>query len=222
MLSACENADAGAGMKSPTTIDVLLVDDHPVVCSGLAAIVNGQADMQVVGIASSGREALSMFEQHRPDVTLIDLRMPEMSGVEAIRAIRKTHPTARFIVLTTYQGDQDIERALSAGAQGYLLKGMKGEMLVSSIRSVHLGLKVLPPTVLQTLEDWPFKLELSPRELDILQLIVKGLSNRQIGDALGITEGTVKWHINLLLSRLNVRDRTQAAVAALKRGIIEL
>ena len=210
-------------MRSPTTIiDVLVVDDHPVVCSGIAAIVNGQTDMQVVGIASSGREALSVWERHRPDVTLMDLRMPEMSGVDAIRAIRKTHPRARFIVLTTYQGDQDIERALSAGAQGYLLKGMTGEVLVSSIRSVHLGLKVLPPPVLRTLEDRPASSELSARELDILQLIVKGLSNRQIGDALGITEGTVKWHINLLLSRLNVRDRTQAAVAALKRGIVEL
>lgn len=205
-----------------SAINVLVVDDHPVVCSGIAAIVNGQTDMQVVGIASSGRESLPMFEQRRPDVTLMDLRMPGMSGVEAIRAIRKDHPTARFIVLTTYQGDQDIERALSAGAQGYLLKGMTGEVLVSSIRKIHLGLKVLPAPVLQTLEGRPSASELSSRELEILELIVKGLSNRQIGDALGITEGTVKWHINLLLSRLNVRDRTQAAVAALKRGIVEL
>jgi DNA-binding NarL/FixJ family response regulator len=208
-------------MKSLKPISVLVVDDHPVVCSGIAAIVNGQTDMEVVDVACSGREAVAAFDKCSPEVTLMDLRMPEMSGVDAIRTIRRNHPSSRFIVLTTYQGDQDIERALSAGAQGYLLKGMTGEVLVNSIRSVHAGLKALPPPVLRSLEDRPCHSELSSRELDILQLIVKGLSNRQIGDFLGITEGTVKWHINLLLSRLNVRDRTQAAVAALKRGIVE-
>ncbi len=210
-------------MKRPrSSIGVLVVDDHPVVCSGIAAIVNGQGDMEVVAVAASGRQALTAFEQSKPDVTLMDLRMPDMSGVEAIRAIRKDHPNSRFIVLTTYQGDQDIERALSAGAQAYLLKGMPGDELVSSIRSVHAGLKVLPPPVLRSLAERPANTELSARELDILHLIVKGLTNRQIGDTLGITEGTVKWHVNLLLSRLNVRDRTQAAVTALKRGIVEL
>lgn len=210
-------------MKRPrSSIGVLVVDDHPVVCSGIAAIVNGQGDMEVVAVAASGRQALTAFEQSKPDVTLMDLRMPDMGGVEAIRAIRKDHPNSRFIVLTTYQGDQDIERALSAGAQAYLLKGMPGDELVSSIRSVHAGLKVLPPPVLRSLAERPANTELSARELDILHLIVKGLTNRQIGDTLGITEGTVKWHVNLLLSRLNVRDRTQAAVTALKRGIVEL
>lgn len=210
-------------MKRPRgSIGVLVVDDHPVVCSGIAAIVNGQGDMEVVAVAASGRQALTAFDQSKPDVTLMDLRMPDMGGVEAIRAIRKDHPNSRFIVLTTYQGDQDIERALSAGAQAYLLKGMPGDELVSSIRSVHAGLKVLPPPVLRSLAERPANTELSARELDILHLIVKGLTNRQIGDTLGITEGTVKWHVNLLLSRLNVRDRTQAAVTALKRGIVEL
>ena len=204
------------------TIGVLVVDDHPVVCSGIAAIINGQSDMEVVGMADSGRTAVAEFAKCQPEVTLMDLRMPEMSGVEAIRTIRKDYPNGRFIVLTTYHGDQDIERALSAGAQGYILKGMHGDELVQSIRSVHAGLKVLPPPVLQALADRPPNTELSAREVDILQLIVKGLSNRQIGETLGITEGTVKWHINILLSRLNVRDRTQAAVTALKRGIIEL
>ena len=209
-------------MRASKPISVLVVDDHPVVCSGIAAIVNGQSDMEVVGVASNGAEAVATFEKQLPNVTLMDLRMPDMSGVDAIRTIRKNHPASRFIVLTTYQGDQDIERALSAGAQGYLLKGMPGEDLVSSIRSVHTGLKVLPPPVLRSLAERPANSDLSSRELDILQLIVKGLSNRQIGDTLGITEGTVKWHVNLLLSRLNVRDRTQAAVTALKRGIVEL
>ena len=134
--------------------------------------------------------------------------MPEMSGVEAIRAIRKDYPSSRFIVLTTYQGDQDIERALSAGAQEYLLKGMPGDELVSSIRSVHAGLRVLPPPVLRTLAERPASSDLSAREMDILQLIVKGLSNRQIGDTLGITEGTVKWHVNLIL-RVGAKTRSQ-------------
>ncbi len=209
-------------MKSTKSINVMVVDDHPVVCSGLAAIVNGQRDMHVVAVAGDGQAAVELFARHQPDVTLMDLRMPEMSGVDTIRSIRQSQPVSRFIVLTTYEGDQDIERALSAGAHGYLLKGMSGETLISSIRSVHAGLKVLPPPILRSLADRPLHSELSPRELDILRLIVKGLSNRQIGDSLGITEGTVKWHINLLLSRLNVRDRTQAAVTALKRGIVEL
>ncbi len=203
-------------------IGVLVADDHPVVCSGLSAIINAQTDMQVVAMAASGETAISEFEKHKPDVTLMDLRMPTMGGVEAISEIRKNHPHSRFIVVTTYQGDQDIERALSAGAQGYILKGMPGDELVQSIRSVHAGLKVFPPTVLKVLAENPLKMGLSARELDILKLIVKGRSNRQIGEALGITEGTVKWHVNILLNRLNVRDRTQAAVAALKRGIVEL
>lgn len=209
-------------MKRTRSISVLVVDDHPVVCSGIAAIVNGQSDMHVVAVAESGSEAVAAFDVHKPDVTLMDLRMPQMNGVDAILAIRKNHPNGRFIVLTTYQGDQDIERALSAGAQAYLLKGMPGDELISSIRSVHAGMRVLPPSVLKSLAERPASTDLSARELDILRLIVKGLSNRQIGSALGITEGTVKWHVNLLLSRLHVRDRTQAAVTALKRGIVEL
>jgi DNA-binding NarL/FixJ family response regulator len=209
-------------MSRSEKIRVLVADDHPVVCHGLSAIIRTQNDMTVVGQASNGNEALQMYRKLKPDVTLMDLRMPEMNGVEAIRAIRGEFPDSRFIVLTTYQGDEDVHKALSAGAQGYLLKGMSHDTLLDAIRSVHASLRYLPPPVLRTLANRPPSFELSPRELEILQLIVKGLSNRQIAERLGIGEGTVKWHVNIILGRLNVRDRTQAAVAALNRGIVEL
>jgi DNA-binding NarL/FixJ family response regulator len=162
------------------------------------------------------------FREHRPDVTLLDLRMPEMGGVEVIREIRKTFPDSVFIVLTTYQGDEDIHRALSAGAQAYLLKGMSHNELLEAIRKVHAGQRYLPPSVLQRLAKRPPGSELSSREHQILELIVRGLTNKQIAGNLGITEGTVKWHVNIILARLNVTDRTQAAVTALHRGIVEL
>ncbi|HVW85466.1 MAG TPA: response regulator transcription factor [Bryobacteraceae bacterium] len=200
----------------------MLADDHPIVCLGLATMIDSQSDMKVVAQASNGRQAIELFEKHRPDVTLIDLRMPEQSGVDAIRAIRATHPAAVFIVLTTYQGDEDIHKAMKAGAQGYLLKGMPHDDLLDAIRRVHSGVQYLPPSVRDTLANRLPSSELSPREQQILELIVKGLSNKQIADRLGITEGTVKWHVNAILGRLNVSDRTQAAVAALNRGIVQL
>ena len=203
-------------------IRVVIADDHPVVCRGLAAIIKTEADMEVVGQASNGQQAVDLFHRHQPDVTLMDLRMPVMSGVEAIRAIRKDHSHSGFIVLTTYQGDEDIHRALKAGAQAYLLKGMSDTELIEAIRSVHAGLRYLPKPVLQTLMNRPPKSDLSERESEILHLIVKGMSNRRIGEELGLTEATVKWYVNIILGRLNVSDRTQAAVAALHRGIVEL
>ncbi len=209
-------------MSKPERIRVLVVDDHPVVCDGLSAMIGTQSDMIVVGQAANGSEAIQLFRKLKPDVTLMDLRMPEMGGLEAIRAIRAEFSNSRFIVLTTYQGDEDIHKALSAGAQGYLLKGMSHDTLFDAIRSVHATLRYLPQPVLQTLANRPPSFELSSRELEILQLIVKGLSNKQIAERLGIGEGTVKWHVNIILGRLNVRDRTQAAVAALQRGIVEL
>jgi DNA-binding NarL/FixJ family response regulator len=207
--------------KSSDKIRVLIVDDHPVVCRGLAAIIQSERGMSVVGQAFNGVQAVQMFREHQPDVTLMDLRMPAMTGVEAIRAIRETRPTAVFIVLTTYHGDEDIYRALKAGAQSYLLKGMSDQELVGAIRNVHAGLRYLPQPILDSLANRPPKSELTERELQILKLIVKGMSNRQIAESLGIAEPTVKWHVNILLSRLNVSDRTQAAVAALQRGIVE-
>jgi DNA-binding NarL/FixJ family response regulator len=201
---------------------VLIADDHPVVVLGLAAIINAQPDMTVVGEAANGRQALELFEKHLPDVTLIDLRMPELGGVEAIKQIRAKHAHAIFIVLTTYQGDEDIHKALKAGAQGYLLKGMAHDDLLEAIRRVRSGVQYLPASVKETLANRTPGSDLSPRELQILELIVKGLSNKQIADKLGITEGTVKWHVNAILGRLNVSDRTQAAVAALNRGIVQL
>jgi two-component system NarL family response regulator len=152
----------------------------------------------------------------------MDLRLPGLSGVEAIRAIRKLHPKLRFIVLTTYDGDEDIHKALEAGAQAYILKGMSHNELVNAIRTVHSGLKYIPASVSKSLAERPPHSELSAREMEVLELIVKGRSNREIGEALGISEATVKWHVNIILSRLNVSDRTQATVAALQRGIVHL
>jgi two-component system, NarL family, response regulator len=209
-------------MSDSTTIRVILVDDHPVVRFGLAAIIGLQPDMAVVAEAGSGEEACSICARHPADVVLMDLRLPGLSGVEAIRAIRKERPKLRFIVLTTYDGDEDIHRALEAGAQAYILKGMSHSELVNAIRTVHSGLKYIPASVSKSLAERPPHSELSARELEVLELIVKGHSNREIGEALGISEATVKWHVNIILSRLNVSDRTQATVAALQRGIVHL
>ncbi len=209
-------------MRKPEMIRVLVADDHPVVCAGLSAMIATQPDMTVVAQASNGKDAVKLFEKHHPHVTLMDLRMPEMGGVEAIRVIRETYPDSSFIVLTTYQGDEDIHKALTAGARAYLLKGMPHGELIEAIRSVHAGLRYLPGPILKSLAERPPGPELSSREIGVLRLIVKGRSNREIAVALHITEGTVKWHVNIILGRLNVSDRTQAAVAALQRGIVEL
>jgi DNA-binding NarL/FixJ family response regulator len=207
--------------QPPPKIRVMVVDDHPVVRFGIAAMISAQPDMVVVAQAGTGKEAIQMFGRHNVDVTLMDLRLPEMSGVDAIRAIRSSHPDSAFIVLTTYQGDEDIHRALAAGAQAYLVKGMSYDELVGAIRKVHSGERYLPPAVIEALSKRPPNSELSPRELQILELIVKGRSNREIAEELQITVGTVKWHVNTILSRLHVSDRTQAAVTALHRGIVE-
>ena len=201
---------------------MLIADDHPVVCRGLAAIIRTEPGMSVAGEAANGEQAVEMFRQHRPDVTLMDLRMPVMDGVEAIRTIRGESRDAAIIVLTTYQGDEDIHRALKAGAQSYLLKGITDVELLTAITNVHAGRRYLPQTVRDSLANRPPNSDLSGRELQILELIVKGMSNRQIGDALEIAEATVKWHVNIIFSRLNVSHRTQAAVTALSRGLIEM
>jgi DNA-binding NarL/FixJ family response regulator len=209
-------------MSDRSAIRVIVVDDHPVVRFGLAAIIGLQPDMAVVAEAGSGLEACDVCARHPADVVLMDLRMPELSGVEAISAIRKLNPKLRFIVLTTYEGDEDIHRALEAGAHAYLLKGMSHDKLANAIRSVHSGLRFIPESVSRSLAERPPHSELSARELEVLKLIVDGHSNKEIGDRLGISEATVKWHVSIILNRLNVSDRTQATVAALQRGIVHL
>jgi DNA-binding NarL/FixJ family response regulator len=209
-------------MPESPVIRVMIVDDHPVVRFGLAAIISMQTDMDVVGEAGSGEEICSLAAGRRADVVLMDLRLPGISGVEAIRQLRAIQPELRFIVLTTYDGDEDIYKALEAGAQAYLLKGMSHAEVTSAIRKVHSGSKIIPAHVSKKLAERPPQSELSPRELEVLGLIAKGLSNREIGGVLGISEATVKWHVNLILSRLSVADRTEAIVAALQRGILHL
>ena len=213
---------ASAKAPDPAVIRVLIADDHPVVCLGLLGIINGQPDMAVVGQAKTGSEAVALALKHSPDVILMDLRMPGMGGVEATKAIRSERPESAVIVLTTYQGDEDVRKALAAGAQSYLLKGMSHLKLLEAIRSVRTGHIYFPRSIRNTV---PVKLNrpaLSPREVDILRLIVKGLCNQEIADALSITRGTVKWHVNIILRRLGVNDRTQAVVVAVQRGIVEL
>jgi DNA-binding NarL/FixJ family response regulator len=209
-------------MTDQTAIRVLIVDDHPVVRFGLAAIIRLQPDMDVIGEAGSGEEACRICLEELPDVVLMDLRLPGLSGVQVIKTIRETVPSVRFIVLTTYDGDEDIRRALDAGAQAYLLKAMSHHDVTAAIRKVHSGARVIPQSVSRTLAERAPQSQLSPREIEVLELIATGCSNKEIGRALGITEATVKWHVNLILNRLDVADRTAAIVAALQRGIIHL
>lgn len=207
---------------SVESIRVLVVEDHNVVRQGLVALLNVAGGLEVVGEAADGVEAISQFRKLRPDITLIDLRLPRMSGVDAIERIRMETPQARFIVLTTYDGDEDIYRALKAGARAYLLKGMTSEELISTIRTVHLGKSHIPPAIAERLAERMGSQDLTPREFDVLEQIVYGKSNREIAAELEVSEATVKTHINSMLSKLGVTDRTQAATAAIQRGIVPL
>ena len=207
---------------SPNKIKLLVADDHNIVRSGLTALINSENDMTVVAEATNGQQAVDLFKQHRPDVAIMDLRMPILGGVDAIIAIRKEFPAARIVVLTTYDGDEDIYRALQAGASGYLLKGMLAEELLEAIRAVNAGLRRIPAAVAERLAVRMGGPGLTSRELDVLALIVKGNSNKEIAAALTISEATVKTHINNILSKLGASDRTQAATMALQRGIIHL
>lgn len=209
-------------MSGPEKITVLVVDDHPLMRFGVSTMINAQRDMAVVAQAGDGREAIEQFRHHQPDVTLMDLRLPGMSGVETIRAIRVCKPHANVVVLTTYEGDEDIHQALAAGVRGYLLKGMSSEALVDMIRRVHSGLRFLPPPVARTLASRTPNSEISPREREVLSHVVHGKSNREIANLLGISEATVKCHVSELLRRLEVSDRTQAVVAALQRGFVHI
>ncbi len=207
---------------SPANIRVLIVDDHPVVRTGLALMIKYEPEMEVVAEAGDGAQAVQLFRQHQPDVTLMDLRMPGMGGVDAITAIRQELPDACIIVLTTYDGDEDIYRGLQAGAKGYVLKGTNCEQLLDAIRQVHAGQTHIPAVVGAKLANRLSGPQLSKREQDVLRLLATGMSNREIADTLGIGEGTVKFHVNNILSKLQVSDRTQAALIALKRGIAAL
>ena len=203
-------------------IRILAVDDHPVVRQGIAGLVSIQPDMVLVGEASDGREAIQLFRTHRPDVTLMDLQMPGMNGVDALIAIRNEFPEAKVIVLTTYAGDVQIIRALKAGAQAYLLKNTLHKELLETIRSVIAGKKALSPEVSYEIATHATDDTLTPAEISVLRLIAAGNANKQIADQLSITEETVKSRVKCILSKLATHDRTHAAVIGLKRGIIEL
>jgi DNA-binding NarL/FixJ family response regulator len=201
----------------------MVVDDHPLMRVGIAAIINARPDMTVVAQAETGEDAVKLFPQCRPDVTLMDLRLPgKMGGVEAIAAVRSSHPLARFIVVTTYEGDADIHRALEAGAQGYVIKGMPYQTLVEALQKVHSGRRFVPPPVERALASRIPDSELSSREMEVLRLLMSGKKNKDIASLLGITEATVKSHVSAILMRLNVNDRTEAVVTALRRGLVHL
>ena len=213
-------AEKVGNMSDP--IRIMIVEDHAVVRQGLVALLRTVPEFAIVAEAADGHEAIELFRRHQPDVTLMDLRLPRMNGVEAIAAIRVDFPQARIIVLTTFDGDEDIYRALQAGARGYLLKGMTGDELMDAIRSVYGGKSRIPASVAERLAERMSAPSLTGRETEVLQLIVGGNSNKEIAAALYISEATVKTHINSLLSKLGVSDRTQAATTALQRGIVHL
>ena len=204
------------------TIRILVVDDHHIVRQGLVALLNTVSDFEVVAEAGDGTEAVELYRKLHPDITIMDLRLPRMGGVDAITTIRAESPQARFIVLTTFDGDEDIYRALQAGARGYLLKGMNAGELTDAIRTVHAGKTRIPSVVAGRLAERVSGTELTTREIEVLRLIVQGYSNKEIGNQLHISEATVKTHINNLLSKLGVSDRTQAATTALQRGLVHL
>ena len=209
-------------MNAPAKFSVLIVEDHPIMRLGIAAIVAAQPDMTVCYQAASGEEGLNAFRRYHPDITLMDLRLPGISGVQALRIMRAENPNARCVVLTTYEGDEDIHQALEAGAAAYVIKAMSYETLVDALRRVHAGCRYLPPSVARSLANRTPNSDLSPREREVLALMVSGKTNKGIADTLGITEATVKCHVSVILQRLNAVDRTQAVVAALQRGLAHL
>jgi len=206
----------------PSSIRILTVDDHPLLRQGIASLIKTQPDMQLVAEACDGEEAIAQFRAHRPDVTLMDLQMPNVNGTEAISRIRSEFPDAKILVLSTYAGDVQVLRAIKAGARGYLLKGNVRTELLEAIRTVHAGRKRIPPEIAADLADHAADDLLSSREIDVLRLIGAGNANKQIADKLSIGETTVKNHISNILSKLGANDRTHAVTIGLQRGIIEL
>jgi two-component system NarL family response regulator len=209
-------------MSKTESIKIMIVDDHPVVREGLSRIIVSESGMEVIAEAATGAEALTHYRKLRPDIVLLDMRMPEMTGLQTIEAIRKEFTNARIIVLSTYDLEEDIYQSLQAGARGYILKDSPRNELLAAIRRVFAGERVIPPTIATRLAERIGGNELTAREFEVLKLIVKGKSNKQIGDDLGISEGTVKSHVNNILDKLGVTDRTQAVSVALKRGIVHL
>jgi two-component system NarL family response regulator len=213
---------ADAPRKLMTPIRIMVVDDHPIIREGFGGMIATEPDMCLAAEAKSGEEAIALYRKHLPDVTLMDLRMPGMNGIDAIGAIRREFPQSRFIVLTTYDGDEDIYRALEAGARAYLLKDMLFDEILTTIRAVHSGQKRIPEVVGTRLAERLSATALSSRELEVLELLAKGRSNREVAADLAITEATVKGHVANILSKLSVSDRTQAVITALKRGLVHL
>jgi len=208
--------------NDPSLIRILTVDDHPLLRKGIAALVNAEPDMKLVAEASNGQEAIEQFRLHHPDVTLMDLQMPNLNGIEAISCIHNEFPNARIIVLTTYTGDVQVLRALRAGARGYVLKGHVHRELLETVRAVHAGQKRIPQEIAAELADHATDDDLTLREIDVLRLIAAGNANKQIADQLSIGEATVKSHVTNILSKLGANDRAHAVTIGLQRGIIEL
>jgi len=217
--AATKTAEA---LRKKQAIRVMLVDDHPAFRKGLAALIESEPDLEVVGEAENGMEALELYRRNRPDVVLMDLRLPGMGGVEVTIAIRKDFPDARIIVLTTFDLDEDIYRAMQSGAQSYLLKDTPDDQLAETIRAVHAGQQPLPAKVAERLAARRRRPDLSARETEVLQLLLKGSSNKEIGSALFISEDTVKAHLKTLFVKLGVKDRTEAAISAIRHGIVHL
>jgi len=209
-------------LKKLDEITVMLVDDHPAFRKGMVALIESEPDLRVVAEAGDGGQALTFYRQHRPDVVLMDLRLPGMGGVEAILAIRKESPEARVIVLTTFDMDEDIFRAIQSGAKSYLLKDTPEDELAETIRAVYAGQEILPRKVAQRLAARRQRADLSQREMEVLQLLTKGRSNKEIGASLFVTEDTVKAHLKTLFNKLEVKDRTEAAICAIRQGIVHL
>ena len=205
-----------------TPVTILAVDDHPLIRAGLGAVLAAEPDLALIGEASNGQEAVALYREKRPDIVLMDLRMPVMDGVTAIKAIVAEFPEARIIALTTYEGDEDIYRALSAGAKGYVVKDMLRTQLLDVVRQVHGGHRGIPPEIASRLAEFTPRIHLTPREQEVLQLVAKGLSNREIAAVLGREESTIKVHVKSVLAKLEVNDRTDAVVVAIQRGFLHV